>query len=175
MGRSLFKQVYHRSPSKYSIFCLPSQSRRYAWVGAGLARPASPLASPQEIREGQAPPLPRPPAMRGQAPAFPAPPAPWHFPKKFGSGKLLPFAAPQEMHNVQGLHYSLFIHHYSLFCPCHRQPDDLLRPGDTQAGGALGHGGPAGDHVVHQDHLFPREVDPLPRRVSSRHVGLSGG
>ena len=127
MGRSLFKKVYHILMAKYSIFCLPSQSRRYAWVGAGLARPASPLAF------------------------------------------------PQEMHNVQGLHYSLFIHHYSLFCPCQGQPDDLLRPGDAQAGGALGHSGPAGDHVVHQDHLFPREVDPLPRSISSRHVGLSGG
>lgn len=64
---------------------------------------------------------------------------------------------------------------FILFRSCHRQPDDLLRPGDAQAGGALGHGGPAGDHVVHQDHLFPREVDPLPRSISSRHVGLSGG
>ena len=29
MGRSLFKQVYHRSPSKYSIFCLAALVRRH--------------------------------------------------------------------------------------------------------------------------------------------------
>ena len=52
---------------------------------------------------------------------LPGPWLPWRCPREFGRGKPLPYAQqPKKCDKVQGLHFSLFIHHYSLIVTARR-------------------------------------------------------